>query len=61
MEEDAEDAEKEYDVLIRCTDGLEINFATRVSPRIHHVPPRLVASNPRIPGGRCRSFQPRPV
>lgn len=27
-----EDAEhKEYDVLIRCTDGMDINFATRVS------------------------------
>jgi hypothetical protein len=30
MEGDSTD-DKEYDVLIRCTDGLEINFATRVS------------------------------
>ena len=31
MEGEADGADKEYDVLIRCTDGLEINFATRVS------------------------------
>lgn len=31
MEGEGDDGEKEYDVLIRCTDGLDINFATRVS------------------------------
>ncbi|KAI5454069.1 hypothetical protein NCC49_005060 [Naganishia albida] len=33
-----EDAEhKEYDVLIRCTDGMDINFATRIPPsQLHH-------------------------
>lgn len=28
-------AHKDYDVLIRCTDGMEINFATRVSALSH--------------------------
>ncbi|KAJ9120834.1 hypothetical protein QFC22_002768 [Naganishia vaughanmartiniae] len=38
VDEDGDDAmegdsveDKEYDVLIRCTDGMEINFATRAS------------------------------
>jgi hypothetical protein len=53
MEEDAEDAEKEYDVLIRCTDGLEINFATRVSYRMDLASSRLLAPNSRFLKGRC--------
>lgn len=31
--EEEETERKEYDVLIRCTNGMEINFATRVSFR----------------------------
>ncbi|KAJ9116582.1 hypothetical protein QFC20_000514 [Naganishia adeliensis] len=30
--EEEETERKEYDVLIRCTDGMEINFATRIPP-----------------------------
>jgi hypothetical protein len=56
MEDDAEDAEKEYDVLIRCTDGLEINFATRVSTSTNqsHVIGYLESE---IPRGRCRPIR----
>lgn len=37
--EEEESGRQEYDVLIRCTDGMEINFATRVSFRFPAIGP----------------------